>query len=72
MGKEAAAMTRIIKRIPKRTDEEIRVSTIEYRGMRAVDVRLFYKLKNEFLPTRKGFILKKELVKELIAALRQV
>ena len=72
MGKEVVTVTRLIRRIPKGENEEIRVSAVEYRGMRVVDVRLFYKLQNEFLPTRKGFILKKELVKELIAALRQV
>ena len=66
-------MTRIIKRIPKRENEELRVSSVEYRGLKAVDIRLFYKVRDdEYLPTRKGFILPRELVKELVEALRKV
>ena len=64
-------MTRLIKRIPKRENEEIRVSVVSYRGLEVVDVRLFYKMKNEYFPTMKGLIISRKLVKELIEALQK-
>ena len=64
--------TQIIKRIAKSGNEEIRISRLSYRETEYVDLRIFFKLtENEMLPTRKGLVISKELLQEVIKGLSE-
>ena len=56
--------------IEKNSRESIVVSETEFKGVKLVDVRVFYKdTDGELKPTRKGVSVRVEQVSELVAAL---
>ena len=66
-------MRRIIRRIQKNDAEEIRITVFGYRGSEAIDIRVFFKVgADEFLPSRKGLIISRSLLKEVLKALVEV
>ncbi len=65
-------MSKIIQKITKNENEEIRILSLTYRGAEYIDIRIFCRLTdNEMIPTRKGVIFPKELVKAVIKGLKE-
>jgi hypothetical protein len=64
---------KIIKEIPKNKNETIVVSEKDFRGNTYIDIRVFYKDEDEKLnPTKKGVMIKKELLGELKEAINSI
>ena len=62
-----------IKEIQKNKTETIIISEKEFKGNTYIDIRVFYKDINEELkPTKKGVMLKKELLNELKEAINSI
>ena len=62
-----------IKEIPKNKTETIVISEKEFRGNEYIDIRVFYKDDNEELkPTKKGVMIKKDLIGEVKDALNSI
>ena len=57
-----------------RNNEEIRVQIKEYKGVKYVDIRLFFPMDNtrELLPSKRGLTLRLEAASELNKALSEV
>ena len=63
-------MKKCIKEIRKRENVIIRICTEELMGYRYVEVRQYYKEKdNEYKPSKKGFSIRLECLDELISGL---
>jgi hypothetical protein len=64
---------KIIKEIQKNKNETIVVSEKDFRGNTYIDIRVFYKDEDEKLnPTKKGVMIKKELLGELKEAINSI
>ena len=62
---------KIILRLKKSEGEEIRVTEREYNGKDYVDIRQFFAPRKitEFLPTRKGVTMSRDLLLEMVTKL---
>ncbi len=64
---------KIIKEIQKNKAETIVISEKEFKGNNYIDIRVFYRDINEELkPTKKGVMIKKELLAELREAINSI
>ena len=64
---------KIIKEIPKNKSEVILISEKEFRGNDYIDIRVFYRDDSEELkPTKKGVMVKKDLLKDLKEAINSI
>ena len=64
---------KILKEIPKNKSEVILISEKEFRGNDYIDIRVFYRDDSEELkPTKKGVMVKKDLLKDLKEAINSI
>jgi len=59
----------LIKEIQKNTREVIRISVQEFKGTNVVDVRVFFQINGDWVPTRKGISLTESVLDEVIEGL---
>ena len=67
-------MSKVIDTFPKNAMEEVRTQLTEYKGYKLIDIRVWYKQKEEeeFKPSKKGLTLGIEHYKELKKAILKV
>lgn len=63
--------TQSVRWIKKNENEKIRIAMLDYRGSEFVDIRLFFKMRDKFLPTRKGIVIPMGLLKQVARILQE-
>jgi len=61
----------IIGEIEKNKQEKYIVAAKEYRGYKFVDVRMYYKLEDRWLPTKKGITITPKNAESMISAINE-
>jgi len=61
----------LIKEIQKNTREVIRINVQEFKGTNVVDVRVFFQINDDWVPTRKGISLTESVLDEVIEGLEE-
>lgn len=64
---------KVLDKFAKSETEEVRISESNFKGKTYIDMRLFIQIENgDFIPTKKGLSLNKELFEKLKEALNKI